>query len=147
MDTISSSFDFIEVKESPVHGFGAFAKRDIPKGTVWWKGEIEHNVLLLNKAQYQNFQLSARNPIKAEFEKMVAIYSYYSAKLDALIICLDNARYVNHSAEPNSGSGPDQDPLQSIALRDIKKGEEILEDYHGYDVCPWFAENNIFLKE
>ncbi len=137
MNLIPSSFDLTEVKQSPIHGFGVYAKADIPKGTAWWNGEVDNNVLLFNKNQYLNFQRSADNQLKVDFWKMLSTYSYYSTKLDSLIICLDNARYVNHSELPNSGPAPDQNPLISIALRDILQGEEILEDYDLYDLCPW----------
>ena len=92
---------------------------------------------MFNKEQYFNFQRSADNQLKFDFWKMLSTYSYFSALHDSLVICLDNARYVNHSDTPNSGPAADQNPLISIALRDIAKGEEILEDYDVYDNCPW----------
>jgi uncharacterized protein len=59
---------------------------------------------------------------------------------------------VNHSNEPNCGSAPgasDESMWQySVALRDIKKGEEITESYATYDSSSWLenlcAEYNIF---
>lgn len=137
MDQISSSFDFTAARHSLIHGIGVFAKRDIPKGTIWWKGKVNKNVLLLNRMQYVNFQLSERNGLKDAFWDMISTYSYYSLKLDSLIVCLDNARYVNHSDDPNSGPSNDLNPLMSIALRDIQLGEEIFENYDHYDTCPW----------
>ena len=137
MNLIPTSFDLTEVKRSAIHGFGVYAKADIKQGTIWWKGEIDKNVLLFNKDQYFNFQRSANNKLKADFWKMLSTYSYYSNQLDSLIVCLDNARYVNHADLPNSGPAADHNPLISIALRDIEKGEEILEDYDVYDQCPW----------
>lgn len=134
---ISSAFEWTEVKHSLIHGLGVFAKRDIPKGTPWWKGEAGLNILLFNKHQYLNFQMSEKNALKTGFWDMIATYSYYSSLLDSLIVCLDNARYVNHSDHPNSGPDASQNPLISVALRDIKKGEEILENYDWYDHCPW----------
>ena len=137
MDTLSVSFDLTEARQSPIHGLGVFAKRDIPKGTVWWRGEKDVNVLLFNRQQYLHFQQSAGNSLKDAFWEVLATYSYYSRQLDSLIVCLDNARYVNHSDEPNSGPDETQNPLLSVALRDIKAGEEILENYDHYDFCPW----------
>lgn len=132
-----TSFEFTEVRNSKIHGFGVFAKQDIPKGTVWWKGEIDSNVILLNREQYQNLYRSENNPLKESLWNVFSTYAYYSQKHDGLVLCLDNARYVNHSDTPNSGPGEDGNPLASVALRDIKKGEEITEDYDVYDHCAW----------
>ena len=43
----------------------------------------------------------------------------------------DDADYWNHSDSANTGfgPGPDSDPYSTYALRDIKKGEELLDDY------------------
>ncbi len=131
------AFEFTEVKESGIHGLGLFAKRDIPKGTIWWKGEEGKNVLLLHRDQYDNFLLSGESELKTRFWEVLATYSYYAPQIDALVLCLDNVRYVNHSKTPNSHTPIDAYPLVSIALRDIKQGEEIVEDYDEYEFCPW----------
>lgn len=125
------------VKQSPIHGFGVFAAQDIRKGTIWWKGMSDENILLLTRLNYESLKLSEPNQLKKTFWKMFSTYSYYSTKLDSLILCLDNARYVNHSDYPNSGPSQNQNPLISIALRNIDKDEEICEDYDQYDQCPW----------
>ncbi|NUQ24694.1 MAG: SET domain-containing protein [Saprospiraceae bacterium] len=140
MSSTSMAYDFTEVRESGIHGLGVFAKVDIPKGTIWWKGEADKNVLLLNRDQYHNFLLSDHAPLKAHFWDVLATYSYYAPQVDALVLCLDNVRYVNHCKSPNSHTPIDAFPLVSVALRDIKQGEEIVEDYDEYLFCPWAEE-------
>ena len=127
---------YVELRPSPLHGLGLFAKRDIPRRTVWWKAK-RTNVLLLNRSQYVTLQSSHLNETIGNLLSIASIYGYYSAKLDSIIICLDNARFVNHSFEPNSGSPQSGDPLSSMTLRDIYAGEEITEDYTNYDICSW----------
>jgi SET domain-containing protein len=125
-----------EVRKSNIHGFGLFAKVDIPKGRVWWHGRRE-DVLLLDRKQYETLTRSQRSqPIEQTLEAFL-MYSYYGAESDELILCLDNSRFVNHSFEPNSGALPGGDPLVSLALRDIAAGEEIVENYMDYARCPW----------
>jgi SET domain-containing protein len=132
-----TSFEFTEVKNSEIHGFGVFAIHDIPKGTIWWRADIHSNVIMLNREQYENLYRSENNPLKQNLWTVFSTYAYYSQLHDSLVLCLDNARYVNHSDAPNSGPGCDLNPLASVALRDIKKGEEITENYDNYDPCPW----------
>lgn len=122
--------------QSPIHGFGLFAKRLIPAGEIWWRAS-SNNVTLINRVQYETLMHSHLNPTMESLLRIANIYGYYSRKFDSIVVCLDNARYVNHSADPNSGTPPDGNPLCSMALRDIQPGEEILEDYEAYDHCPW----------
>ena len=45
-------------------------------------------------------------------------------------LCSDDARFFNHSDEPNTGSiSNDTD----VALRDIQQGEELTCDYRTFD--------------
>lgn len=138
MKTASSRLlnHYVELKTSPLHGLGLFAKRDIPCGTVWWRAK-RTNVLLLKQSQYLTLQSSEVNGTMESLLNIASVYGYYSARLDSIVICLDNARYVNHSFAPNSGAPDNGDPLSSMALRDIYAGEEITEDYASYDACPW----------
>lgn len=127
---------YVELRPSPLHGYGLFAKRTITAGQIWWKASLR-NVLLLNQPQYETLMNSHCNKTMEGLFTMASVYGYYSAKLDSIIICLDNARYVNHSECPNSGAPLNRNPLCSMALRNIESGEEILENYLDYDPCPW----------
>lgn len=125
-----------EVRESHIHGLGLFARVAIPKGTVWWHGRRE-DVLLLARQQYATLARSERSTLIEQTIETILMYSYYAGESDALILCLDNTRFVNHSLAANSGAPPSADPLCSVALRDIAAGEEIVENYLDYPRCPW----------
>ena len=127
---------YTETRPSPLHGLGLFAKRDIPERTIWWKAK-RSNVMLLNRSQFFTFQASHINETMNNLMNLAQIYGYYSGRLDSIIICLDNARFVNHSFDPNSGAPPSGNPLSSMTLRKIEEGEEITEDYSCYDLCAW----------
>lgn len=126
-----------QVRISPVHGLGVFAKVDIPKGTVWWRARPGRDVLLINRAQFDTFRESTHSPVSKAFLDAIYTYSYYSAQEEALILILDHARYTNHCFRPNSDVCSEPGVIASIALRDIRAGEEILEDYSLFDQCPW----------
>ena len=53
-----------------------------------------------------------------------------------VIEILGDGKYWNHSATPNTGAPPDA--IHTWALRDIKKGEQLLDDYGVYDNPPFF---------
>lgn len=100
---------------SPDIGHGIFATEDIPKGTITWvKDQLDrtfspHEVTKLSPPNYENLMK----------------YTYRD-KEGNYFFCWDLTRFINHHHDANS-------MLTSlgfeIALRDIKKGEEITNDY------------------
>ena len=143
-DIINLITELTEVKPSPINGLGLFAKKFIPQGTIWWTA-APCDVLLISRDQYLTLKKSIESPSSKIFEQTILVYCYYVLRYDALVFCLDNSRYINHSYNPNSGDTPDFHPFASMALRDIFPGDEILEDYSKYDQCPWIPFNDNFL--
>ena len=135
--------EFTEVGQSKIHGVGLFAKKFIPKGTVWWHAR-EKDLMIITKEQFLTLDSSVKSPQMENFMTIILIYSYYERELDALVFCLDNSRYVNHSINPNSGAPEDESVFCSVAQRDINIGEEITEDYSKYTICNWLKKYNRF---
>ena len=52
----------------------------------------------------------------------------------------DDAIYWNHSEKPNTGFGPGPNscPLSTYAVCDIKKGQELFDDYGTYQWPKWY---------
>jgi SET domain-containing protein len=109
-------------KKSSVTGYGLFANKDIPKGTVIWK---YGNVRVYTKEQYENF---------SDRYKKILLHFCYEGINDTLVYCTDNSKYFNHSCDPNTMS---IDSEKDIAIKDIKVGEELTYDY-GY----WYVKFN-----
>ncbi|NMC04322.1 MAG: SET domain-containing protein [Candidatus Lokiarchaeota archaeon] len=135
-----------ETRASSIHGLGVFARRDIPRGTTWWHAR-QQDVLLITRAQHEALRSSVQSDAITTFRDTIVFYAYYLVEEDVLVLCLDNARYVNHSDVPNSGLGEDKNPFRSVALRDIHAGEEIVENYRGYARCPWATMYRAFLEQ
>jgi uncharacterized protein len=105
-------------------GYGIFATQDIPKGTiVWVKDELDRTF-----TPDEVSQLSGPN-----LENLLK-YTYRD-KNGNYFFSWDLTRYVNHSYEPNS-------MLTSmgfeIAIVDIKKDEEITNDYGTLNIIEAF---------
>jgi len=98
----------ITIKQSKIHKQGVFANKDFKKGDLImpWEGKIIPNekINTITKAQKRNC-------------------SRYDS--NNWIIFSEPCNKVNHSCNPNSVSINHQE----IALRDIKKGEEITTNY------------------
>jgi hypothetical protein len=98
-----------------VIGYGVFATRPIPQGTITWVGDPLDQVLT-------PFKLAGLPPALAH---RVETYSYLNGRGER-ILCWDHGRYVNHSCSANCLS-PGYD--FEVAVRDIAAGEELTDDY------------------
>jgi SET domain-containing protein len=139
LTSINPIEEYTEVRPSKIHGLGLFAKKFIPKGTIWWHARPQ-DVLIITKAQFLTLDDSHKSSLLTNYLQSLLTYSYYERVLDALIFCMDNSRYVNHSFNANSGASEDQNGFCSVAQRDIEPGEEITENYSKYSVCSWIQK-------
>lgn len=110
---------------SEIHGVGLFAAERIPKGTVVWRFCWVIDLVLADDALEQ---LSP--PAREQMLK----YSYVDRHLRRRILCGDDARFFNHSDEPNCLDFPDNDGGTTVAKRDIEAGEELTSDYAAFDL-------------
>jgi len=100
---------------NPSIGYGVFATRFIPKGTITWVLDDLDRIIPTNAS-------AAMHPmLECALEK----YSYLNARGER-ILCWDHSRFINHCCNPTSlAPGFDFE----IAVRDIQKGEEFTDDY------------------
>lgn len=112
-----------KIKESPIAGIGLFADQLIPKGTPVWKFQKGFDIEL-SKAQFAELSKPA--------QEQVLNYCYFNSTTEMYVICADDARFFNHSDDPNVSSGPNDDHLD-IALKDIEIGEELTQNYKIFD--------------
>jgi len=110
---------------SSIHGTGLFAAEPIKRGTVIWRYEPGVD---LTVAPDHVPPLSALH--RAEFLN----YAYLDRRSGLYVLCGDDARYMNHSDDPAVVSDYTRDQFgESVAIRDIAKGEEITCDYRDFD--------------
>jgi uncharacterized protein len=100
---------------SPHVGYGVFASRHIPKGSlVYVQDPLD---IKITPQQYQRLDETSR--------QLAEKYSFLDAKGNR-ILSWDAAKYVNHSCHPNTMSTAWG---FEVALRDIEPGEEITDEY------------------
>lgn len=102
---------------SPHIGYGVVAKAFIPKGTITW---------VMDKLD-REFTPEEVSQMDAAYQTIIDIYAYRNHKGN-LVLCWDNARFVNHSFNANCLSTAYD---FEIAVRDIQLGEQLTDDY-GY---------------
>jgi hypothetical protein len=96
-------------------GWGVFATRALPKGTIVWA---------LDPLD-QKFTAAQVAALPAHAQSALEKYSYIDAR-GRHILCWDHGRFFNHSCAANCLSlGYDFE----LAVRDIAAGEELTDDY------------------
>ena len=102
-------------------GLGLFADEPIPKGSVWWKHDINFDKVLTEE-ELLDLPMVPYGIIKDRYAYLQRDGTWY--------LCVDDARFVNHSDNPNTDEVIDVDcSIFDIALKDIAIGEEITCDY------------------
>ena len=115
-----------KIAPSKIAGIGLFAAEDIPKGALIWKLKPGFDIVM-DKVKLKELSDSAK--------QQVLNYCYVNPKSKKIIICSDDARFINHSKTPSALDVPTKDGLETevFAAHNIKKGEEITEDYEIFD--------------
>ncbi len=108
---------FVEVKYSPIHGFGIFSAREFKEGEkiLVIKGEV----------------ISEDECVRREDEEN-NVYIFWNDVNYIDVSETEKIKYVNHSCDPNCDVlQRDEESLYLTAWRDIAAGEELTIDY-GY---------------
>lgn len=105
-------------------GYGLFATRLIPKGTITWAGDPLDQIISPRRLE------ALPELLRIHAQK----YSYPNVRGDR-ILCWDHGRFVNHSCAAACLS-PGFDSFE-IAVRDIAPREEITDDYGTLNLEPF----------
>lgn len=105
----------IRLAPSPIHGIGVFALRDCKKGEKLYTDAIPHQFDLPYK-RFNKLDPEIRDILLGHFPLIIegSHFLYPVTKMSA---------YLNHDSNAN------YDAKEDKALRAIKKGEEVTEDY------------------
>jgi len=103
-----------EVRASKIQGVGLFATKPIRKGTVIWE---------YTEGFDQQFTLKQFERFPKRLQAFIDRYAFEDGKY--LILCVDNARFFNHSKQANTYSVGEV----TVAKRNIRKGEELTSNY------------------
>lgn len=107
----------IVLKNRSISGKGLFAKKKIPKGTILYRQK--NDVREYTKSQYSQFSKRYRSILtKFANEENGKIFHH-----------VDNAKYGNHSCQPNAHATSLGYAYMDIVLEDIECDEEITWDY------------------
>lgn len=115
--------------KSKIHGIGVFAGEFIRKETKIWRF-VEGYDRAYSPNEFARLPKAARD-----------FLSNYAYRVDGeILFTVDNDRHINHSDDPNTYLKGGY----AIARRNIRKGEEITNDYREFDptLCAAFLRQD-----
>lgn len=111
-----------KVKQSKTHGNGVFAARNIPKGTC---------IFEYTGQKISPDEADERHPTNPEDPFHTFFFALSSGKVIDGGVRGNDAKWINHSCAPNCEAQENEKGTRVyiVALRDIKRGEELFYDY------------------
>lgn len=121
--------DWCEIRESPIHGRGLYAIRNIPEGMriIEYVGE-KITKTESNRRGWVQFE-------RAQKTGEAGVYLFVLNKRHDIDgnVPWNAARLINHSCDPNCEAQIIRGKIWIMALRDIAEGEELFFNY-GFDL-------------
>jgi uncharacterized protein len=108
-----------QLRASGIHGIGVFLREPVKQGQLIWRFDSRIDRV------YGDAELDSLPEATRQF---IQTYSTWHEGMGLWVLCGDNGRHFNHSAQPNTLShgialGDD------VAARDLEAGEELTSDY------------------
>jgi len=114
-----------KLASSHIHGLGTFADEFIPGGSIIWVFHPGFDV---------EFALQDLENLPPCTRERVMHFAYVSTTTGKGVLCADDARFMNHSSQPNTRAAFDSRGYEiTVADRDIQPGQEITCDYYEFD--------------
>jgi SET domain-containing protein len=117
---------------SQIHGIGLFADQLIPKGTEVWRFVPGFDI------EKTDDEIAAYPSYILDWFKC---YGYLDYHFGRYILCADDARFVNHSDNPNINQDYSLDFYGvNLAIHDIQRRDEITIDYRVIEKENWLSQ-------
>jgi SET domain-containing protein len=131
--TAAATSDAVEVRRSSIQGRGVFALRDIAEGEriIEYTGErISHDEAT---SRYDDEAVKRHHTFLFTVDDDICIDGSHGG---------NEARFINHSCEPNAYALVQKKRIFIRALRAIEAGEEVVYDYW-YSTDPGYTDEDL----
>jgi SET domain-containing protein len=125
--------EWVELRQSPIHGLGGFARRDIPKGTrmIEYTGEKISNAEA--DRRYDDDQMRRHHTFLFILNSRTCVDAAFEG---------NESRFFNHSCDPNCEAVIERGHIWIEAVRRIPAGTELLYDYQ-YEDDPDYTQEDL----
>jgi hypothetical protein len=125
---------WMELRRSPIQGLGAFARTDIPRGTRFLEYTGE---------KISNAEADRRYDDDAMERHHTFLFILNSRTVVDAARGGNEARFLNHSCDPNCETVIERGHIWIEAVRNIPAGTELLYDYQ-YEDDPDYTDEQLF---
>lgn len=125
--------EWFELRRSDIQGLGAFARQDIPQGMqiIEYVGE-----------KISNAESDRRYPYDTKGRHHTFLFTLSSRTIIDAAVGGNEARFINHSCDPNCEAVIEGRRIFIYAKKDIPEGTELLYDYQ-YDWDPSYTMEDL----
>jgi SET domain-containing protein len=116
-----------ELRASPLHGVGCFTLEPISAGQLVWVQDKRID-LVFRLSELLDFPSATRDFIRSHG------YRELLEGEEVIVLCGDNAKYMNHTTSPNLIEGSAMNTITNVAAFDIGTGEELTCNYYDFDL-------------
>jgi SET domain-containing protein len=121
---MASGHPLFEIRDSPIHGIGAFATRRIPAGTRLIEYAGERLTPAAADARYPDDAATPHHTFLFAIEDDDGTEIVVDAAVGG-----NDARWINHSCDPNCDAVVEHGRIWIDTIRDVAAGEELAYDY------------------
>jgi SET domain-containing protein len=124
--------EWLELRGSPIHGLGAFARADIPKRTriIEYAGEKISNAEA--DRRYDDAAMRRHHTFLFILNDRTCLDAAYEG---------NEARFINHSCDPNCEAVIERGHIWIDAVKAIPAGTELVYDYQYEDDAEYTEED------
>ncbi|KOO24251.1 nuclear protein set [Chrysochromulina tobinii] len=122
------NWQFKYSKRRNAYGMGIYAEEDIPAGSLVWRFELG-----VSASEYSTEECMQAKLATLSVEEATELLDHTYVRQGRIFNPHLDGPLINHSLEPNCSVRAGDSESGSYAIRDIKKGEEITENYNSYD--------------
>jgi SET domain-containing protein len=124
--------DWMELRQSEIHGLGAFARTDIPKGTriIEYVGEKISNAEA--DRRYDDAAMKRHHTFLFILNQRTCVDAAFDG---------NESRFLNHSCDPNCEAIISRGHIWIEAIRTIPAGTELVYDYQYEDDPKYTADD------
>jgi hypothetical protein len=121
-----------EIREIDEYGKGIFASADIKASMCIWTYKLNENVF-----EYDEYQSEIHLNSLADLAAQQSFLDFSFGKNNVLCLIIDDGQYMNHADASNCNCKTDLVTGHCYAIRDIKAGEQLFEDYLSFSHPPF----------
>jgi len=126
--------EWMELRRSPIQGLGAFARKEIPRGTRF----LEYTGEKISNAEADR---------RYDDDAMTRHHTFLFILNERTVVDAarggNEARFLNHSCDPNCETVIERGHIWIEAVRNIPAGAELLYDYQ-YEDDPDYTDEQLF---